>query len=196
MHGNLNVKFEKRMFVLRCTRWEVRILSPSIMSLLQLRTIMYTWRHWLPIAMRRNERATSVGTQAFIFSDTSYVFSSDCPVTFVLSFIPEIFKVSPAYSVNFLFKSIPQTLQCIKVQKRKKGREAYFFYDASNGVGGRRKKYEDGALLEGKWQAEPKYPGAGTYLSTIFSTTNPPRTGLRSNPGFRENWRRSHRRKK
>ena len=127
MHGNLNVKFEKRMFVLRCTRWEVRILSPSIMSLLQLRTIMYTWRHWLPIAMRRNERATSVGTQAFIFSDTSYVFSSDCPVTFVLSFIPEIFKVSPAYSVNFLFKSIPQTLQCIKVQKRKKGREAYFF---------------------------------------------------------------------
>ena len=39
-------------------------------------------------------------------------------------------------------------LHCIKVHHWKEGKEAYFFNDASNCVGGRRKKYEDGALLE------------------------------------------------
>ena len=73
--------------------------------------------------------------------------SRDDPVPFVVSFFQENFKVKSCIFSNFFISKCPSRVAMYKSTSLERG-ESTFFNDVANCVGGRRKKYEDGALLE------------------------------------------------
>ena len=102
--------------------------------------------------------------------------SSDDPVPFVVSFFQENFKVKSCIFSNFFISKCPSRVAMYKSTSLERGESTFLTTLLTASVVDERNTRMEHCWNESD-RGDPKYPGAGIDLSTIFFfTINPTRT--------------------